>query len=158
MSSSSEWWNTERVNLLIEQWSSGISARNIALQLGCTRNTIMGKIFRLREKGALPPAQRKAPAPVRKPKLEKKAAPLQTRLPGPNGGLTPRPVKPSVMVGTEGISLMELQDIHCRAVIGHGPDGMARYCGQSKSPWEHRGIVVRSSYCGKHNQEYHNNF
>ncbi|RZI57839.1 MAG: GcrA cell cycle regulator [Zymomonas sp.] len=45
-------WTEERVNLLIKLWSEGLSASQIAGQLGgVTRNAVIGKVHRLKLEG-----------------------------------------------------------------------------------------------------------
>src|SRR5689334_4920829 len=45
-------WTDERVELLKELWSEGLSASRIAAQLGgVTRNAVIGKVHRLRLSG-----------------------------------------------------------------------------------------------------------
>ena len=42
-------WTDERVELLRKLWSEGLSASQIAAQLGrCTRNAVIGKVHRLK--------------------------------------------------------------------------------------------------------------
>ena len=45
-------WTEERVNLQIKLWSEGLSASQIAGQLGgVTRNAVIGKVHRLKLEG-----------------------------------------------------------------------------------------------------------
>ena len=61
-------WNDERVELLRKLWSEGLSASQIAAQLGSvSRNAVIGKVHRLKlsSRGratAAPARQKKAPA------------------------------------------------------------------------------------------------
>lgn len=61
-------WNDERVELLRKLWSEGLSASQIAAQLGgVSRNAVIGKVHRLKlsSRGratAAPARQKKAPA------------------------------------------------------------------------------------------------
>ena len=58
-------WNDERVELLKKLWSEGLSASQIATELGeVTRNAVIGKVHRLglsgRAKAAPTPARPRA--------------------------------------------------------------------------------------------------
>ncbi|MCG7507695.1 GcrA family cell cycle regulator [Mesorhizobium retamae] len=61
-------WTDERVELLRKLWSEGLSASQIAAQLGgVSRNAVIGKVHRLKLSGrgrttAAPARQKKAPA------------------------------------------------------------------------------------------------
>lgn len=61
-------WTDERVELLRKLWSEGLSASQIAAQLGgVSRNAVIGKVHRLKLSGrgrttAAPTRQKKAPA------------------------------------------------------------------------------------------------
>lgn len=58
-------WTDERVELLRKLWSEGLSASQIAAQLGAvTRNAVIGKVHRLK----LSSRGRAAPAPTRQKK------------------------------------------------------------------------------------------
>jgi len=83
-------WTDERVELLKKLWSEGLSASQIAAQLGAvTRNAVIGKVHRLklssRGRSTAAPARPKKPAPASAPaKTVARAAPA------------PRPVTTSV--------------------------------------------------------------
>jgi GcrA cell cycle regulator len=83
-------WTDERVELLKKLWSEGLSASQIAAQLGAvTRNAVIGKVHRLklssRGRSTAAPTRQKKPAPVSAPaKTITRAAPA------------PRPVTPSI--------------------------------------------------------------
>jgi hypothetical protein len=51
-----------------------------------------------------------------------------------------------------GISILDLEHFHCRAITGVGPDGMARYCGDQKE--ERIRASGKSSYCHAHGEVY----
>ena len=62
-------WTDERVELLKKLWADGLSASQIAAELGCvTRNAVIGKVHRLGLSGrAKSPSSIGAPRP-RKPR------------------------------------------------------------------------------------------
>jgi GcrA cell cycle regulator len=63
-------WTDERVELLKKLWAEGLSASQIATQLGgVSRNAVIGKVHRLKLSGrgrssSAPPRQKKAAAPA----------------------------------------------------------------------------------------------
>lgn len=68
-------WTDERVELLKKLWSEGLSASQIAAQLGgVSRNAVIGKVHRLKLSGrgktttAAPRSKKPAPAPVAAPR------------------------------------------------------------------------------------------
>src|ERR1700740_399594 len=57
-------WTDERVELLKKLWSDGLSARQIAAELGgITRNAVIGKVHRLGLSGRAQSASSAAPRP-----------------------------------------------------------------------------------------------
>src|SRR5438445_11718187 len=61
-------WTDERVELLRKLWSEGLSASQIATQLGgVSRNAVIGKVHRLSLSGRAKPAA-SGPRPPRKPR------------------------------------------------------------------------------------------
>jgi len=82
-------WTDERVSTLKKLWLDGLSASQIAKQLGgVTRNAVIGKVHRLGLSGRAAPSQpsrpvfkaprpaRPAPAPIVQRRVETPAAPL----------------------------------------------------------------------------------
>lgn len=67
-------WTTERVELLKKLWGDGLSASQIAGELGgVTRNAVIGKVHRLGLSG-----RAKSPAPAAKPRRSRPSAPSST--------------------------------------------------------------------------------
>jgi GcrA cell cycle regulator len=64
-------WTTERVELLKKLWSEGLSASQIAGELGgVTRNAVIGKVHRLGLSG-----RAKTPSPASKPRRSRPSSP-----------------------------------------------------------------------------------
>ncbi|WP_417676242.1 GcrA family cell cycle regulator [Roseibium sp.] len=64
-------WTTERVELLKKLWSEGLSASQIAGELGgVTRNAVIGKVHRLGLSG-----RAKTPSPASKPRRNRPSSP-----------------------------------------------------------------------------------
>ena len=71
-------WTDERVELLKKLWSEGLSASQIAAQLGSvTRNAVIGKVHRLklssRGRSTAAPRVRRRPSWVRPPQRARAA-------------------------------------------------------------------------------------
>lgn len=87
-------WTDERVERLKSLWSEGLSASQIAAELGgVTRNAVIGKVHRLGLAGRAKP-QAQAARPVQAPRV-KPAAPASVARPAPTAAVgAPRPARP----------------------------------------------------------------
>lgn len=146
-------WNDERIAQLKALWAAGLSAAQIAdeLGLGISRNAVLGKVHRLRLKLAL----------TRSPNLKKRAPREQLRVdPMPTVAVRskaksrtkagkcaklpklPRqalPKEPAIAVEPLHIAFADLAPSHCRWPLGDGP---FTFCGHRRLP--------DSSYCAHH--------
>ena len=131
-------WSEERVSQLRELVKQGLSAGQIARELGLSRNAVIGKLSRL----GLRLAGRKAEPSktVRAAVASVRKAPFQIK---PRTSDTPAP--PSMKTWRDWpassgkvLSILELEPHHCRFPFDGG-----RYCGAKR--WN-----VHTSYC-----EYH---
>jgi GcrA cell cycle regulator len=134
-------WTDERVELLKRLWSEGLSASQIAAEMGgVTRNAVIGKVHRLGLSGrgkSPPPAANAAAKPRPKPP---QAAPAQAdgnaalaTAPEPRPAEAPRPepqTSPAVVVPiSERVTIMELRESMCRWPIGDPTSSEFRFCG-----------------------------
>lgn len=119
-------WTDKKIDILKRLWGKGMTASQIAGELGdgITRNAVIGKAHRLK----LP----SRPSPV-KPEAEAKAA-----APAPQ----PKPQAPAPEGKTKGLSLLELTEQTCKWPIGHPGDADFYFCGKASRP----GIP----YCPEH--------
>jgi len=130
-------WTDERVELLKKLWTDGLSASQIAAELGgITRNAVIGKVHRLGLSGRAKSPSSAAPRP-RKPR-----APGMMRLARPtmrgNTALAPiyeQDVEPEpelveniIPIGQR-CSLLELNDSKCRWPIGDPGSAEFFFCG-----------------------------
>jgi GcrA cell cycle regulator len=130
-------WTDERVELLKKLWTDGLSASQIAAELGgITRNAVIGKVHRLGLSGRAKSPSSTAPRP-RKPR-----APGMMRLARPamrgNTALAPMyetDVEPEpelieniVPIGQR-CTLLELNDSKCRWPIGDPGTSEFFFCG-----------------------------
>ena len=131
-------WTEERVELLKKYWAEGLSASQIAAQLGgVTRNAVIGKVHRLGLSGrAKPTSSGPRPRKVRPPSahrprgyisganaLKLHAHALPRRIPAPV------PIEDLVVPISLKVSLLALNDQMCKWPIGDpGADGF-HFCG-----------------------------
>jgi GcrA cell cycle regulator len=130
-------WTDPRVELLKKLWTEGLSASQIAAELGgITRNAVIGKVHRLGLSGRAKSPSSSAPRP-RKPR-----APGMMRLSRPSmrgntalapmyeADLEPEPelIENIIPIGQR-CSLLELNDSKCRWPIGDPGSAEFFFCG-----------------------------
>lgn len=137
-------WNDERVELLRKMWMDGLSASQIAGELGngITRNAVIGKVHRLGLSGRV---KTMSNAPAR-PRTQQPRAPRANPAPrrAPNGAgvvgnvalaysfraaPAPRPIEDVVAPICEPVTIMELREGMCRWPLGDPATPEFRYCG-----------------------------
>ncbi len=102
-------WTDDRIDKLEKLWAKGLSASQIAGQIGdgVTRNAVIGKAHRLGLKSR--------PSPVKSdPKKPKKPA--------------PKPI--AAAVSEDMVSLLQLNERICKWPIGHPGDDDFHFCGR----------------------------
>jgi GcrA cell cycle regulator len=156
-------WTDERVELLKKLWGDGLSASQIAAEIGgVTRNAVIGKVHRLGLSGrgktnAAPAARPRKPAPAVAPRPATAAqapAPVQpARAPAPIApafAAAPMPV-PALAEDTsvalpesERVTIMELREYMCRWPMGDPTTAEFRFCGARS--------ITGLPYCNHHAQ------
>ncbi|GLK85221.1 GcrA family cell cycle regulator [Ancylobacter defluvii] len=135
-------WTDERVELLKKLWSEGLSASQIAAELGgVTRNAVIGKVHRLGLSGRAKAAAAPAPRP-RKPRPAVVAsAPARPMVSGNNAlapvmrpVIEPEPVEmpdpvANVIPMAERCTILDLTEFTCRWPVGEPGKGDFYYCG-----------------------------
>lgn len=138
-------WTDERVELLKKLWNDGLSASQIAAELGSvTRNAVIGKVHRLGLSGRAKAPSSSTPRP-RKPPRAAPSAPPRPSMPAARGNLalkprtmpivapevdlTPLPEIDNVVPMGERCTIMELKEHSCRWPIGDPGKDDFRYCG-----------------------------
>ncbi|WP_187967940.1 GcrA family cell cycle regulator [Aquibium microcysteis] len=153
-------WTDERVELLRKLWAEGLSASQIAAQLGgVSRNAVIGKVHRLKlsSRGRAAPAQarQKKPKPAA-PKAAKPAAPPPRPVPQTVGATAlkvefepepaPRPVTRTddgvVVPISRRLKLVELSDRTCKWPNGDPLNEDFHFCGTASKDG--------SPYCAYH--------
>lgn len=125
-------WSEERVALLRKLWTEGLSASQIAKQLGgVTRNAVIGKVHRLGLAGRATPS-RPAKRPVRpaRPRMISPSAPR----------LRPASSLPSVVIPDleplklddgKAATVLTLNESMCKYPIGDPTDVSFAFCGRA---------------------------
>jgi GcrA cell cycle regulator len=145
-------WSDERVELLKKLWTDGLSASQIAAEMGgVTRNAVIGKVHRLGLSGrAKSTTSTVARQPVRKPSSPHRLSSRPTQHRGASGGGTQgnaalkmdaspqaspdaapqaAPVENVVVPMSERVTIMELRESMCRWPMGDPTTPDFRYCG-----------------------------
>jgi len=123
-------WTDDRVELLKNLWKKGLSASQIAEELGgdVTRNAVIGKAHRL--------GLSSRPSPVKKP-AEEAAEPAAKPV-----KKAPKVEKPAPKAEPEIVTILTLTDRMCKWPLGHPGDADFRFCGRKSTPGQ--------PYCAHH--------
>jgi len=135
-------WNEERVALLRKLWAEGLSASQIAKQLGgVTRNAVIGKVHRLGLAGRATPS-RPAKRPVRaaRPRVIGPTAP-RLRPPSSVPHVVIPDLEPMRFEDGKTASVLTLNESMCKYPIGDPTDPDFAFCG-------------RASACGPYCQDH----
>ncbi|WP_417319105.1 GcrA family cell cycle regulator [Emcibacter sp.] len=111
-------WTDERVEKLRELWDKGLSASQIAKELGegVTRNAVIGKAHRM--------GLASRPSPVKADPAKKPAKKAAEK--------APAPARKKAAGGK--VSLLELTERMCKWPIGHPGEPDFHFCGKSSRP------------------------
>lgn len=132
-------WNDERIETLKSLWDKGLSASQIAAELGegVTRNAVIGKAHRL---GLKP-----RPSPVKSdsPKAKKSTDAAKTPA-AKTATAAPAKSRKKKKVATK-ITLLDLTERMCKWPIGHPGEPDFRFCGKPAEP----GMPYCLEHCGE---------
>ena len=159
-------WTDERVELLKKLWADGLSASQIAGELGnVTRNAVIGKVHRLGLSGrakaptaSAPARSANASAPRPKPPTRSPSHPM-TGAAGMTRGANalapqfapesepeeqhvPAPAEEVVIPFSERVTIMDLREYMCRWPMGDPTTAEFRFCGARS--------VTGMPYCSHH--------
>ena len=144
-------WTEDRVATLTKLWADGLSASQIAKQLGgVTRNAVIGKVHRLGLSGRAKPTKPKAAttaksAPKPAPRPARPAAPKPAAAkPAPKPAPKPAVVAPTIDAPLEAkplkdgsyATILTLTEHMCKWPIGDPGADEFRFCGRKTDPDE----------------------
>jgi len=140
-------WTNEQIEHLKQLWAEGLSASQIAAELGgdVSRNAVLGKLHRLglvRNETKLPnPSRARKPSPSPEPPLTGEPSSQVDRPPAPVASHEPPaapaaelPRREAVTPRSEGVTIMELREAMCRWPLGDPSTPDFRYCGVQAAP------------------------
>jgi len=151
-------WTDERVEALKRLWADGLSASQIAAELGgISRNAVIGKVHRLGLSGRVKAPSAAAPARPRKARapshplntatyaVQGNAALARARAPEPiaEPAAVVAPTPELVTFECERVTIMELREGMCRWPIGDPAREDFRFCGLRTE--------TGHTYCSHHN-------
>jgi GcrA cell cycle regulator len=137
-------WTDERVELLKKLWSDGLSASQIAAELGnVTRNAVIGKVHRLGLSGR---AKDKAAAAAQRPRKAARAPSAPTPITPPSrSNVVVAPISRTAVFEeetsdisidedmavpmSERVTIMDLRESMCRWPMGDPTKPEFRFCG-----------------------------
>jgi GcrA cell cycle regulator len=134
-------WTDEAIARLRDMLDGNATFREVAAELGCTRNAAIGKANRLRLRGNWTGKPRAEVSPKPKPiRARQKPSIPAAVISFPIKRAEPAPA----FVEGEGVALMDLERKHCRWPLGAKLAVTTRFCGHDKR--------VGSSYCEHHHR------
>jgi len=150
-------WTDERVELLKKLWSEGLSASQIATQLGgVSRNAVIGKVHRLKLSGrgrassTTPRAKKTAPSAPKAPRPSRPittsigATALQARFDAePDAAPAPRLASVVVPI-SRNLTLLDLSERTCKWPNGDPLAEEFSFCGND--------VGEAGPYCGYHSR------
>lgn len=161
-------WTDERVEALKRLFADGLSAKEIAAELGdVTRNAVIGKVHRLGLSSTRKPVKREPrPRPVPKrpvtvpapaliappgagPESREAASDVPVSGPAVEATIGEHPVETAAdSVGTtDGVTIIGLRFHHCRWIEGDPNGAETVYCGRKRK--------FPSMYCAEHHKRAH---
>ena len=135
-------WSDERVEVLKKLWSDGLSASQIAKELGgVTRNAVIGTVHRLGLSGRATPSR--PPSRVVRMHRPRPAMRPAMRPLAPDAPPVPvAPVAPEPMPNGEFATVLDLSEHICKWPLGDPSDPQFQFCG--------RKTKAGAPYCDAH--------
>lgn len=143
-------WTEDRVETLKKLWTEGLSASQIAKEMGegVTRNAIIGKVHRLKLSGRATPSRPPRPRVKAAPK-PRVTATNAARTNGTNAPvvqreapIAPPPLEPAPLPSGEFATVLTLTNHICKWPIGDPTQADFRFCGRKSK--------ASSPYCDAH--------
>ncbi len=139
-------WTEDRVELLAKLWAEGLSASQVAKQLGgVTRNAVIGKVHRLGLSGRAKPSRPTKRKPRTTAAKSRAVTPRTPRAPRrPAAPPPPVPIEAKPLPSGEFATIMTITDHLCKWPLGDPSTAEFRFCG--------RGTDKAEPYCKAHAQ------
>lgn len=128
-------WTDEVIARLEYLWSQKLSCGRIAGEMGLTRNSVVGKLYRMG-------LSRGHPHPLTRSERNERRKIARSFLPRWKPSKQ-QPVEKPIEAPPLNIGLMKLKEQHCRYVTGKGDDGLALFCGHD---------IFKYSTCVQHHR------
>lgn len=120
-------WSDEHLDILKDEWAKGSTGSQIGNLIGKTRNAVIGKANRLGLEHRAP--RNGSYGQPKKERTPRKRVSKKTMVINPKAA-PPRFYPAAVPITSNPpISIMELGVNTCHAIVGHGANGLAVYCG-----------------------------
>jgi hypothetical protein len=139
---------TKEEDKIIKLWESGYSGTQIAVELGVTRNTVMGKVYRLRKRALMSYGHEKMKSrpdiKIALPKVNPKQAKIPQKtaaLPVKRKAWVPTPDPSVVAPSGNGVTFWGLKPGMCRYSTSGDSLATYRFCCEP---------AVKMSYCTEH--------
>lgn len=136
-------WTDDKIKTLKEKWADGWSGAQIAHLLGTSRNSVIGKVHRLRlpshaynSNAPVTPRAKSGPKP--KPKADKQARPVH-----PISIVKPKPKLEEYPPPKEKITSETIKAMECKWPYGDPDAEDFTFCGRERAP--------PRPYCAHHN-------
>lgn len=128
----SDFWTTDRLLWLRERWEEGATAGELCREAQVTRNTILGMVHRMQQRGEL--SRRSAPSMHRRPVY---SPPVKREAPAPRQP-KPKRAKPDTAPELDPELAARIEDVGMK--VCHWPYGdpgaeSFRYCGRPGYPY-----------------------
>ena len=140
-------WTDDRVATLSKLWAEGLTASQIATQLGgVSRNAVIGKVHRLGLSGRVKPKRKTAPStPRTTARAPRKRTPVKRRAVAKAPATPPpAPLKAKPLPSGEYATILTITESLCKWPLGDPSSSDFRFCG--------RGTDTGEPYCKSHAQ------
>lgn len=140
-------WTEDRVEILSKLWADGLSASQIAKQLGgVTRNAVIGKVHRLGLSGRVKTSRAAAKRTARPATAKTRTiTPSVPRMPRRVAATpAPVPIEAKKLPSGEFATILTVTDHMCKWPLGDPATSDFRFCG--------RGTDKTDPYCKAHSQ------
>ncbi|APO52903.1 GcrA cell cycle regulator [Bradyrhizobium diazoefficiens] len=137
-------WTDERIELLKQHFEAGLSCREIAADIGVSRNAVIGKLSRLNLTRSRAVEDRRLERSLAPPRTRRAVPRLQYEMLATIYGETDAPVVAGPIDDANRCSLLELSENRCRWPISTPGEDDFCFCGNTAPDGQ--------SYCAGHSR------